>query len=169
MFELENSQIAALLLATGLVGSTSVPTSAAVSIAGRIQAGGGPVAGSTVTLWAASSAEPRQLAQSRAGSDGRFSLRTDATPAGDAILYLTAKGGIPTSKTSEDNAAIAFLTVLGDKVRDLLRHGQASELTTDRAGQTALASTRGRVGCAEFASRSSSDVAAGTQPARSLG
>jgi hypothetical protein len=94
----------------------SLPTSAAVSLAGKVQAGGGPVAGSTVTLWAASAAEPTQLAQTRAGSDGRFNLRTDATPASDVILYLTAKGGAPIGKASDDNAAIAFMTVLGNKV-----------------------------------------------------
>jgi len=116
VLEISRSQIAALLLGAGLVGSTTVAASAAVSIAGRVQAGGGPVAGSTVTLWTASAAEPRQLAQTRAGSDGRFSLRTDATPASDATLYLTAKGGVPISKVSDDNAAIAFLTVLGNKV-----------------------------------------------------
>ena len=116
MLEISRSQIAALLLGAGLVGSTTVAASAAVSIAGRVQAGGGPVAGSTVTLWTASAAEPRQLAQTRAGSDGRFSLRTDATPASDATLYLTAKGGVPISKVSDDSAAIAFLTVLGNKV-----------------------------------------------------
>jgi hypothetical protein len=116
VLEISRSQIVAVLLATGLIGSTTVPTAAAVSIAGRVQAGGGPVAGSDVTLWAASAAEPRQLAQTRAGSDGKFSLRTDATPASDMTLYLTAKGGVPIGKARDDNAAIAFVTVLGNKV-----------------------------------------------------
>jgi hypothetical protein len=90
VFEIDKSQLTALILATGLVGSSSVPTSAALSLAGKVQAGGGPVAASTVTLWAASAAEPTQLAQTRAGSDGRFNLRADATPASDVTLYLTA-------------------------------------------------------------------------------
>ena len=44
VFGINKCQIGALLLATGLVGSTSVPTSAAVSVAGRVQVGGGAVA-----------------------------------------------------------------------------------------------------------------------------
>jgi hypothetical protein len=115
VIEIDKTQIAAIMLATGFVGSISVPTYAAVSLAGRVQAGGGPVSGSTVTLWAASAAEPKQLAETRAGSDGRFNLRTDATPAGDATLYLTAKGGVPIGKISDDNSGITFLTVLGNK------------------------------------------------------
>src|SRR5262245_54382461 len=115
MFELTKSHAATLLLAGGLVGWTCVPASAAVSVDGQVQAGGIPVAGSTVTLWAASADEPRQLAQARAGTDGRFSLRSDATSASDISLYLVAKGGVPGGKGSDDNPAIAFLTVLGNK------------------------------------------------------
>jgi hypothetical protein len=116
MLEMNKSQAAALLLASGVLGLTCTQASAAVSIDGRVQAGGGPVAGSTVTLWAASGGEPAQLAQARAGADGRFNLRTDATPANDTTLYLVAKGGVPVGKGSDDNPAIAFLTVLGNKV-----------------------------------------------------
>jgi hypothetical protein len=115
MFEIGKSHIAAFLLAGGLVGSTCIPASAAVTIDGRVQAGGVPVAGSIVTLWAASAGEPRQLAQARAGADGRFSLRSNATPASDTSMYLVAKGGVPGGKGSDDNPAIAFLTVLGNK------------------------------------------------------
>jgi hypothetical protein len=86
VLEIDKSQIAALVLASGLLASTSIPASAAVSVDGRVQAGGGPVAGSTLTLWAASAGEPTQLAQARAGADGRFSIRTDATPTGDITL-----------------------------------------------------------------------------------
>jgi hypothetical protein len=115
MFEIAKSQAAALLLAGVVVGWTCISASAAVSVDGRVLAGGAPVAGSTVTLWVASAGEPRQLAQARAGADGRFSLRSDATPASDISLYLIAKGGVPAGKGSDDNPAIAFLTVLGKK------------------------------------------------------
>jgi hypothetical protein len=116
MFEITKSQAAALLLAGVVLGWTCISASAAVSVAGRVQAGGVPVARSTVTLWAASAGEPRQLAQARAGADGRFSLRSDATPASDTSLYLVAKGGVPAGKGSDDNPAIAFLMVLGNKM-----------------------------------------------------
>ena len=114
MFKIAKNHVAAMLLTSGLLGLTCFPGSAAVSIDGQVQAGGGPVAGSTVTLWAASAGEPRQLAQARTSPDGRFSLRTDATPGSDVVFYLIAKGGEATvTKGSGDNPAIALLTVIG--------------------------------------------------------
>src|SRR5262249_13396251 len=41
-----------------------------VRIEGQVQTGGGPLANSTVTLWAASAGEPKQLVQTKSGSDG---------------------------------------------------------------------------------------------------
>jgi hypothetical protein len=105
----------AILLTAGMLGFASVPTKAAIHIEGQVQAGGGPVANSTVTLWGASSAEPRQLAQARTNGDGRFDINSQDTPSGDVILYLVAKGGEPTvTKSSGDNPAIALLSVLGN-------------------------------------------------------
>ena len=102
-------------LIVGLLSFTSVPAAAAVSIEGQVQAGGGPLAGSTVTLWAASTGEPKQLAQTKSGNDGRFELRTADTPGKDVVLYVIAKGGIAAvKKGSGDNPAIALLTVLGN-------------------------------------------------------
>jgi hypothetical protein len=116
MFKIGKNHIAAMLLTSGLLGLTCAPGSAAVSIDGKVQAAGGPVAGSTVTLWAASEGEPRQLAQARTAADGRFSMRTDATAGSDAVLYLIAKGGeAAVGHPSGDNPNIAFLTVLGNK------------------------------------------------------
>src|SRR5262249_35033683 len=115
MFKTGKHHIGAMLLASGLLGSTGI-AAAALSIDGRVQAAGGAVAGSTVTLWAASAGEPRQLAQVRSGADGRVSLRTDVTPGGDISLYIVANGGeAAVGKGSGDNAAITFLTVLGNK------------------------------------------------------
>jgi hypothetical protein len=86
-----------------------------VRVEGQVQAGGGPLANSTVTLWAASAAEPRQLAQARTNNDGRFELGSQETLGADVILYLVAKGGEATvNKGSGDNPAIALLTVLGN-------------------------------------------------------
>jgi hypothetical protein len=87
-----------------------------VRVEGQVQAGGGPLASSTVTLWAASAGEPKQLAQTKSGSDGRFELRTADTPGNDVVLYVVAKGGIATAKTgSADNPATALLAVLGNQ------------------------------------------------------
>jgi streptogramin lyase len=116
MFKFGKNHIAAMMLASVLLGLICIPGSAATSINGQVQAGGGPVAGATVTLWAASAGEPRQLAQARTGADGRFNLSTDATPAPDAVLYLVAKGGAPTvGNRGGENPDIAFLSVLGNR------------------------------------------------------
>jgi hypothetical protein len=108
--------IMAMLLAVGLFGWACSPAAAAVRIEGQVQAGGDPVAQSTVTLWAASANAPRRLAQSRTGADGRFMVRTEQSPAANTSLYLVATGGIPAvNKAGGNNPAIALLAVLGGK------------------------------------------------------
>jgi hypothetical protein len=87
---------------------------AATRIEGRVQAGGGPVAQSAVTLWAASANAPARLAQATTGADGRFVVSSDETPGGDTSLYLVATGGEPSvGKARSNNPGIAFLAVLG--------------------------------------------------------
>jgi hypothetical protein len=114
MFKIGKNHIAATLLTSGLLGLMCIPA-AALSIDGRVQAGGGAVTGSTVTLWAASAGDPRQLTQARTSADGRFSLRTDEAPSGDTSLYIVANGGeAAMGKGSGDNPALTFLTVLGN-------------------------------------------------------
>ena len=82
-------------------------------INGRVDGAGAPIAGSMVTLWAASAGPPRQLAETRTDTGGRFNLDSDT---GDAMLYLTAKGGQPiAAKTGGDNAAVTMLAVIGSK------------------------------------------------------
>jgi hypothetical protein len=104
-------------LALGLVGSLGLApgaADAAVRIEGQVQAGGGPVANSTVTLWAASEGEPNQLAEAKADAGGHFELGSDQAPGSGASLYLVAKGGTPSvSKDGGDNPALVFLSVLG--------------------------------------------------------
>jgi len=89
---------------------------AAVSLKGQVLAGGGPVANSTVTLWAATAGAPAQLGQAHTGADGRFTIAATAAPPRDATLYLVAKGGTPaTNKAGGDNPAIALIGVVGAK------------------------------------------------------
>jgi len=83
------------------------------NIKGQVLGGGAPIANSTVTLYAASAAAPKHLAQTKTNGDGRFELRYPATDA-DTSLYLVATGGVPKSGGG-DNPAIALLTVLGSK------------------------------------------------------
>src|SRR5262245_62163157 len=61
---------------------------------GKIECARQPVAGSTVTLFAASEGKPTQIAQAKTGDDGAFKLDI-AADAADKVLYLVARGGTP--------------------------------------------------------------------------
>jgi hypothetical protein len=98
----------------GLAGLTTIPAEAAFRIEGQVQAGGGGVANSVVTLWSASAGEPRQLAQTKTADDGGFLLSGDATPGPGESVYLIAKGGVASAnKGAGANPALALLSVLG--------------------------------------------------------
>ena len=87
---------------------------AADTIKGQVQGGGMPIAKSTVTLWEASAAAPKQLDQTKTNDDGRFEVRAKGANR-DAVLYLVATGGIAKAgKASGDNPAIALLSVVGN-------------------------------------------------------
>ena len=104
-----------------LAGSAS-----AADIKGQVQGGGAPIAKSTVTLWEASAAEPKQLAQTKTDDEGRFEIRTvGAQP--DSSLYLLAMGGEPKARGGGSNPAIALLTVVGSKPP---AHVVINEMTT---------------------------------------
>jgi hypothetical protein len=106
----KSMQLTATFLA-GLVLTTAA--SAADRIQGQVLAGGAPIARSTVTLWAAGPDAPKQLAQGKTGSDGRFELKGGAAPSG-AVLYVVATRGKAASDKGEgDNGAITLLSVLG--------------------------------------------------------
>jgi hypothetical protein len=114
MFNPDKAHLIGLLAAASIISSATSPAAAAVHIDGQVQSGGGAVANSTVTLWAASAGEPRQLAQAKTGDDGGFAFNADATPGPSMSLYLVAKGGVPSvNKGAGDNPALAFLAVLG--------------------------------------------------------
>lgn len=111
-----NVLIAGATLATAPAwGSATVELAQAqvtpTRIEGQVIIGGAPVAGSTITLWAADANAPRQLGQARSGTDGRFGLNADGK---GAILYAVAKGGQPSGgRPNGDNPAMALLAVLG--------------------------------------------------------
>ncbi len=100
MFKLDQTQIVAALLAFGLLAGTPGSVAAAVRIEGQVQASGARLANSTVTLWQANDGAPRQLAQTKAGSDGRFEVNSQENPGADAILYLVSKGGAAASENA---------------------------------------------------------------------
>jgi hypothetical protein len=100
-----------LIAACAALGISVPSPSSAGEIQGQVAGAGAPIAGSIVTLWAASAGAPRQLGQAHTGPDGRFSLDTDTQ---GADVYLVAKGGRPTANNAGgDNAAITLLAVLG--------------------------------------------------------
>src|SRR5262249_37323766 len=104
MSKIAKAQMITAMLTVGLLGGTCSLDAAAIRIEGQVQAGGGPVANSTVTLWIASADSPRQLAQTRTSADGRFDIRSQETPGRDVILYLVAKGGkAAVNKSASDN------------------------------------------------------------------
>ena len=65
MIEAGRASAAVVLATCALFGWACNPAAADVHIEGQVQAGGAPLANSTVTLWAANAGEPRQLAQTK--------------------------------------------------------------------------------------------------------
>ena len=101
-------------------------------INGQVVGAGAPIIGSTVTLWAAGTGAPQQLAQTQTGGDGGFVLDADGK---GAVLYLLAKGGRPAaSKASGENPALALIAVLGGNPRSKV---VINELTTVASAFTA--------------------------------
>jgi hypothetical protein len=85
----------------------------AADLAGKVQGAGLPIANSTVTLYAAGTGAPTQLAQGKTDDNGAFNLNVDQTPA-DSVLYVVAKGGTPKAAANKGaNDAIVLLAVLG--------------------------------------------------------
>jgi hypothetical protein len=99
--------------------------------AGKVQGAGSPIAGSTVTLYAAGEGKPTRLAQGESDSEGTFKLNVGAEKLKDSagkVLYLVARGGTPKAAGGKGpNDGIALLAVLGAK---LPRTATVNELTT---------------------------------------
>src|SRR5262249_9420070 len=102
-------------LILGLVSFTARPVAAAVHIEGQVQAGGVPLANSTVTLLAYSTADRRQLPQKTKCNNGMFKIARQQTIGADLIFYLIPKGcEAAVNKGGGDNPAVALLSVLGN-------------------------------------------------------
>jgi hypothetical protein len=71
------AQFITTLLTAGLFVWACGPAAAAVHIEGQVQGGGGPIANSTVTLWAASANAPSQLAQVQTDAKGGFEITAE--------------------------------------------------------------------------------------------
>src|SRR5208283_1767225 len=115
MFKIDKSQIAAaMLLAGGLLGWTCGPAAAEVRIEGQVQAGGGPIAKATVTLWAAGPGAPQKLAETQTKDDGSFDLKSAGRKDEAGVVYLIATGGEPKAGGDKGpNPAITLMATLG--------------------------------------------------------
>jgi hypothetical protein len=83
-------------------------------LAGNVQGAGLPIAGATVTLYAAGTGAPTQLAEGKTDDSGTFTLTYADAPV-DSVLYVIAKGGTPKAAAAGKGASegIALLAVLG--------------------------------------------------------
>ena len=77
------------LAALAISGMFLATRAFAADIQGQVMGGGAPIAQSTVTLWAATSDAPEQLAQTKTDNEGRFEIST-AGASDDSSLYLAA-------------------------------------------------------------------------------
>ena len=86
----------------------------AQELVGHVNGGGGPIAKSTVTLWAARQGAPTKLSETNTSDDGAFGFQFDTQKAGDSVLYLTAIGGEPKIGGSQGpNPAIVLMATVG--------------------------------------------------------
>jgi hypothetical protein len=121
------------LVAIGIISLPNMSARAA-DLAGSVQGAGQPIAGSTVTLFAAGTGTPTQLAQSKTDSDGAFKLNAKQAPK-DSILYVVAKGGTPKAAVAKgSNDGIALMTLFGTS---LPKNVTINELTTVASAFTA--------------------------------
>lgn len=103
-------------------------------ISGTVFGSGSPVSGATVTLYAAGSGAPTQLAQETTDNDGRFNL-SGINTSGDAVLYLTAKGGKITGAIDQGpNNSLTLMSLLGNNPPSSVT---INELTTIASAFTA--------------------------------
>ena len=76
MPKIDKALFGGMLLAAGMWTNG---IAAAVRLDEQVQAGGGPLASSTITLWAAGAGEPKQVAQTKSAGDGRFQFHRGST------------------------------------------------------------------------------------------
>src|SRR6516164_9181622 len=133
---------ASFILASGWSTSRAadVGPGATRELTGSVQVAGQPIAGATVTLYAAGTAAPAKLAEVKTDDQGAFKL--DAGPATrETVLYLVAKGGTPKAAASKGaNDAIALLAVLGSTPPKTVT---VNELTTVASAFTAARFIKG--------------------------
>jgi hypothetical protein len=123
---------AALSLAMAFPSSSA---SAEDRIEGRVEAGGSPIAHSTVTLWEAGPGSPRKRAEALTADDGSFRVMFGAEDPG-GVLYLIARGGLATAGPgTAPNPATVLMATLGTEPPERVT---INELTTVASVWTAV-------------------------------
>ncbi len=111
-------KIAAAVLCSWLIAAGAASAqdrSSPNQIEGSVLSGGSPITGSAVTLWAATPEAPENLAETKTGDDGRFTMSIPGAPGAERSLYLIANGGRAASDSaSGDNPATALISVIGN-------------------------------------------------------
>jgi hypothetical protein len=119
------------LRGTGWTQAASADAAAEASseLAGRVQIAGSPIAGSTVTLYAAGEGAAVQVAQGKSGDDGAFTLDVGSTnQSAGKVMYIVAKGGsAKAANGNKPNDDIALMTLLGTELPKTVK---VNELTT---------------------------------------
>ncbi|MGA8833235.1 MAG: hypothetical protein WB554_16670 [Desulfomonilaceae bacterium] len=106
----------------------------AADLAGNVQGAGSPITGATVTLYAAGTGAPEQLAQSKTDGNGAFNLEVNQTPT-NKVFYLVAKGGTPKAAVNKgNNDTIALMALIGTSLPKTVT---VNELTTVASSFTA--------------------------------
>ena len=104
---------AALAISAALI---SLSAAAAERIAGRVEAGGAPIAGADVSLWLAGPGAPQQLGKAKSNDDGSYDLSFAEVKDDAGVLYLLAEGGeAQQAATKGPNPAISLMATLGPK------------------------------------------------------
>jgi hypothetical protein len=129
-----------ILALGGAIMLPGAPAFAQQQLEGQVLIAREPIVGATVTLWTAGADAPAQLAQAQTGADGRFAL--SAPPAaGNAPVYLVAKGGTPRAATNQGaNDGIALMALLGTPLPQTVT---VNELTTVASAFTAAQFIKG--------------------------
>ncbi|MBN9690215.1 MAG: hypothetical protein J0M24_08250 [Verrucomicrobia bacterium] len=120
------------LIALVAVGALSANIFAqAAELTGIVIGAKTPLAGSIVTLWAAGTGAPTQLAQGKTGVDGSFALTYGNAPT-DSVLYIVARGGTPRAG-NDRSEGLTLLSVLGGQPTKMVT---VNELTTVASAYT---------------------------------
>jgi hypothetical protein len=112
MKHVSHKHILTTVMATAMFAvASSYSISRAADLSGQVLGAGKAIADATVTLYAAGTGAPAQLAQGKSDDTGAFNLTYTGAPA-DAVLYLVAKGGTPKAGKGASES-LALLALLG--------------------------------------------------------